>query len=75
MEPLEAVISVLFSRTYKREFIHEFNSRGVPYGGGVEYLHRDEKATKREVSKLRKQNMVTGPTGLGPENDCAGENQ
>jgi hypothetical protein len=30
---------------------------------------------KKGVSNLRQQNMVTSPTGLGPENDCPGEGQ
>jgi hypothetical protein len=30
---------------------------------------------KREVPNLRQQNMVASPTGLGPENYCAGEGQ
>jgi hypothetical protein len=28
-----------------------------------------------EVSNLRQLNMVASPTGLGPENDCAGKDQ
>jgi hypothetical protein len=30
---------------------------------------------KKGSLKSERVNMVTGPTGLGPENDCAGENQ
>jgi hypothetical protein len=30
---------------------------------------------EKEVSNLRQYNMVTSSTGLGPENDCAGEDQ
>jgi hypothetical protein len=33
------------------------------------------KPPRPEVSNLRQQYMVASPTGLGPENDCAGESQ
>jgi hypothetical protein len=36
---------------------------------------KSQEATKREVSNLRQQNMVTSPKGLGPKNDCAGKGQ
>jgi hypothetical protein len=39
------VAPVRCSRSYKREFIREFNS--YPCGGGVEYLHRDPASRRR----------------------------
>jgi hypothetical protein len=39
------------------------------------YKHGDLALQVVKVSNLRQRNVVVGPTGLGPENDCAGENQ
>jgi hypothetical protein len=49
MEPLEAMISIRCSRSYKMEFIVNSNDEQL--------------------------NMTTSPAGLGPKNDCAGEDQ
>jgi hypothetical protein len=39
------------------------------------YKYGDLALQAGEVSNLRQQNMVMSPVGLGPENDCAGEDQ
>jgi hypothetical protein len=44
-----------------------------PVPGG--YKYGDLVLQVGGVSNLRQQNMVMSPAGLGPENDCAGENQ
>jgi hypothetical protein len=52
VEPLEAVISIRFSRSYKREFIREFEGfERLPCGGGVEYLHRNPASRRRRRKK------------------------
>jgi hypothetical protein len=42
-----------------------------PCGGGVEYLHRSPASRGRR--RKGKSQIWESPTGLGPENDCAGE--
>jgi hypothetical protein len=45
LEPLKAVISVRFSRSYKWRRI--FQTEQSPCGGGVEYLHRSPASRRR----------------------------
>jgi hypothetical protein len=37
------------------------------------YIYEDLALQVGETSNLRQQNVVMSPTGLGSENDCAGE--
>jgi hypothetical protein len=46
-----------------------YSGQPVPRG----YKHGDLALQVGGVSNLREQNMVMSPAGLGPENDCAGE--
>jgi hypothetical protein len=46
-------------------------AKPVPWGYKYRYLTLEV----GRVSNLREQNMVMNPAGIGPENDCAGEDQ
>jgi hypothetical protein len=57
-------------------FARENSTESIPCAGGVEYLQRSPRVVGGdEMGSLEseKENAVTSSTGIGPENDCAGE--
>jgi hypothetical protein len=68
---LETVFSVWFEIIWSRDSIQSL-VEAAPNTSTVvlRVVGGDEKG-----SLMRQKNMVMCPTGLGPENDCAGEDQ
>jgi hypothetical protein len=77
-ELFELVVSCRFVPSYKRNCIYKFNQMNpsrVEEGSNtstvvLRIVRGDKKGSLENLTKL---NMAASLTGLGPENDCAGE--
>jgi hypothetical protein len=70
-ELLEAVFSMRsVPRTVLVEYLSDRGGGYIRRAGAHQFVRGGD---EKEVSNLGQYNMVTSPTGLGPENDCAGE--